>query len=167
MFYLQVRRSTRTRRNKLQESLEEPRAPLTEPWEPVKPEDSMVPPKPVKKGKTCRVPKGSQELLQNQEQQSQKYKTTAAERRRKFREKQGLPENPYRVKVVAPIEEYLIREHTSLNKCKHVEPEFRDKAIEVERQRKKARAEAEKENMRGGDANAQKEEDEEEDKKGN
>ncbi len=88
----QLRRSSRTRRNKLQESLEEPKAPLAGPWEPVKPEDSVVPAKPIKKGKTCKAPKGH--VLEGQ-----KYKTTAAERRRKFQEKQGVPVNPNAVKV--------------------------------------------------------------------
>ncbi len=183
---LQERRSTRARRNKLQESLEEPRAPLVGPWEPVRPEEALVPAKPVRKGKTCRVPKGSGLELSN----SRKYKTTAAERRRRFREKQGIPDDgsSSRVQVekkkkvrfvlcmltatlaslpqvTAPIEQYLIREHTAMGRCRQVAPEFRDKAVaeEKERQQKALQVEAEMEKGAGG---AQGEEDREEDRRG-
>ncbi len=47
------------------------------------------------------------------------------------------------LQVIVPIEQYLIREHTSMGRCKHVEPEFRDKAVEEEKVRKRVMTETE------------------------
>ncbi len=121
----------------------------------------MVPPKPPRKGKTCRVPKGRGAELTN----DRRYKTTAAERRRKNRERRGLsPESANAVKVTVPIEQYLIREHTTLRSCKDVNPEFRDRAVEERKRRKAERQEAD-----GGgeqEGGAQRAEDQEEDNRG-
>jgi len=94
-------RTLRQRRNKLQESLTEQKAPLVGAWEPVKPHEATPTlTKPPKKGKTCRKPKNEQ-----REDDSKRYRTTAAERRRRMDEKEGrlrpLPE----AKVTVPIEE--------------------------------------------------------------
>ena len=45
------------RRDKFQEILDEPKAPLADKWEPVKPHEAAnVKPRPVKRGRTCRAP---------------------------------------------------------------------------------------------------------------
>lgn len=69
-----TRRSKRLRKNRLQELLNEPKAPLADPWEPIKPhEASNVVPKPIKKGKTCRAP--SDVVLKRAVNNAKRYST--------------------------------------------------------------------------------------------
>ena len=120
----------RPRRNKLEESLNEPKAPLGDPWEVIKPHEATVPPKPAKKGRTCKAP--SNVVL----------KKALSRQKRVRKAPDELEEDPNRkkVQVTVPVEEYLIHEkvtHKYHGKSRLVAPEFQELAHEENKERRR------------------------------
>ncbi len=81
-----------SRRNRFRELMEEPRAPLAEPWEAVKPHEAHTNKlrRAMKKGKTCRAPKELKEKLHIDNNLFKTWRTTAEDRRRKNMRKRGV-----------------------------------------------------------------------------
>lgn len=109
-----LRRSKRIRRNRHEESLNEPKAPLTNPWEPIKPHEASNVVKPVKKGKTCRAPKNL--VLKKGSSRSKKRKADE--------------DNPeINREPIEPIDQYLIhgtvtKSYSNMGKLHGVDPAF-------------------------------------------
>ena len=140
----QLRKSKRTRRNKFQETLNELKAPLVGPWEPVKPSDAIVPPKPSRKGKTCKAP--SKTVL-------------GKSRKRKNQEASSIPSTT-EVNSSEPIEQYLVHDmvtqkYSSFGKLHGIGNELEALAEVEDKQREKVREE---------DGLSQNQQDKEEDK---
>jgi condensin-2 complex subunit H2 len=141
-------RKSKRRRDKFQEILDEPKAPLADKWDPIKPHEAAnVKQRPVKKGRTCKAApnvvlkrtaagsrgnrlKGRGEELEHSSVAA--AATTAAKK----------------VMVKAPIEQHLIhdRMYCALGKNKLVTEEFQDIAYQENKERKKSREKVSDEN---------------------
>jgi hypothetical protein len=112
-----LRRSTRNRRNKHEESLNEEKAPITSKWEPIKPLDAanVAPRKPPRKGKTCRATRNVV------------LKKTGPDDRKK--RKRGEQDGPAKPEVVAVIEHHLTEDvvthkYSGIHKSSNLTPAF-------------------------------------------
>lgn len=100
------KRNPRKRRDKFQENLDEPKAPLTDKWEPVKPhEAAKVAAKPVKKGRSCKAPPNV-DLKKNKEASTRRRNKKAAA----GAEAEATDGGSKVVRVITPVEQYLIHE---------------------------------------------------------